>query len=164
MHFETYDKDVQVATFSQDKYSQQRDQKMTDKNTNEENMSTEENKTIVRRFFEEGPSKGNLIIADELLSTDFVMHTPLPASPGIEGMNEVITTCRTAFEHLKVTIEDMVAEGNNVTVVSQLMVYIKAVLWVYRLQESQSLLRGSRYSALRTVRLLNCGVKLTFSA
>jgi steroid delta-isomerase-like uncharacterized protein len=43
------------------------------------------------------------------------MHTPLPASPGIEGMNEVITTCRAAFEHLKVTIEDMVAEGNNVT-------------------------------------------------
>jgi hypothetical protein len=71
-------------------------------------MSTEENKTIVRRFFEEGPSKGNLRIADELLSPDFIMHTPLPASPGIEGMNEVITTCRTAFEHLKVTIEDMV--------------------------------------------------------
>ena len=71
-------------------------------------MAIEENKTIVRRFFKDGPSKGNLIVADELLSPDFVMHTPLPASPGIEGMNEVITTCRAAFEHLKVTIEDMV--------------------------------------------------------
>ena len=77
-------------------------------------MSTEENKAIVRRFFEEGPSKGNLRIADELLSPDFVMHIPLPASPGIGGINEVITTCREAFEHLNVTIEDMIAEDNNV--------------------------------------------------
>jgi steroid delta-isomerase-like uncharacterized protein len=77
-------------------------------------MSTEENKAIVRRFFEEGPSKGNLSIADELLSPDFSMHVPLPASPGIEGINEVITTCRAAFEHLNVTIEDMIAEDNNV--------------------------------------------------
>lgn len=77
-------------------------------------MSTEENKEIVRRFFEEGPSKGNLKIADELLSPDFSIHVPLPASPGIEGINEVITACRAAFEHLNVTIEDMVAEGNNV--------------------------------------------------
>lgn len=78
-------------------------------------MSTEENKVIVRRFFEEGPSKGNLSIADELLSPDFAMHTPLPASLGIKGINEVIITCRAAFEHLNVTIEDMIAEGDKVT-------------------------------------------------
>jgi predicted ester cyclase len=77
-------------------------------------MSTEENKAIVRRFFEEGPSKGNLIDADKLLSPDFTMHTPLPASPGIKGIHEVITTCRAAFEHLNVTIEEMIAEGDNV--------------------------------------------------
>lgn len=77
-------------------------------------MSAEENKAIVCRFFEEGPSKGNLDIADELLSPDFTMHTPLPASPGIKGINEVITTCRAAFEHLNVTVEDLTAEGDNV--------------------------------------------------
>jgi len=53
-------------------------------------MSTEENKAIVRRFFVEGPSKGDLNAADELLSPDFAMHTPLPASPGIKGIHEVI--------------------------------------------------------------------------
>jgi steroid delta-isomerase-like uncharacterized protein len=79
-------------------------------------MSTEENKIIVRKFFEEGPSKGNLNIANELLSPDFALHVPLPAPPGIEGINEVITTCRAAFEHLNVTIEDMIAEGNKVAV------------------------------------------------
>ncbi|MDQ1274529.1 MAG: hypothetical protein QG610_100 [Euryarchaeota archaeon] len=77
-------------------------------------MSIEENRAIVRRFFEEGPSKGNLDIADELLSPDFTLHVPLPASQGIEGINEVITTCRAAFEHLNVTIEDMTAEGDKV--------------------------------------------------
>lgn len=77
-------------------------------------MSAEENKSIVCRFFEEGPSKGNLDIADELLSPDFTMHAPLPASPGIKGINEVITTCRAAFEHLNVTVEELIAEGDNV--------------------------------------------------
>jgi steroid delta-isomerase-like uncharacterized protein len=79
-------------------------------------MSTEENKIIVRKFFEEGPSKGNLNIANELLSPDFALHVPLPAPPGIEGINEVITSCRAAFEHLNVTIENMIAEGDNVAV------------------------------------------------
>ena len=37
-------------------------------------MSKEENKTIVRRFFEEGPSKGDLVAANELY---------LPTSPCI---------------------------------------------------------------------------------
>ena len=78
-------------------------------------MSTEENKAIVCRFFEEGPSKGNLNAADELLSPDFTLHVPLPVSAGIEGIDEVIIMCRAAFEHLNVTIEDMIAEGNNVT-------------------------------------------------
>jgi len=77
-------------------------------------MSTEENKAIVRQFFEEGPSKGNLSAADELLSPDFIIYGPLPASPGVEGINEIITTCRAAFEHLNVTIEDMIAENDKV--------------------------------------------------
>lgn len=77
-------------------------------------MSIEENKAIVRRFFEEGPSKGDLAAADELLSPDFSLHTPLPSAPGIRGMNDIITACRAAFEHLNVTVEDMVAEGDKV--------------------------------------------------
>ena len=77
-------------------------------------MSTEDNKAIVRRFFQEGPSKGNLAAAGELLSPNFSLHTPIPSSPGIQGMKEIITACRAAFEHLDVTVEDMVAEGDKV--------------------------------------------------
>jgi steroid delta-isomerase-like uncharacterized protein len=77
-------------------------------------MSIEENKALVRRFFEVGPSRGDLAAANELLSPSFSVHTPLPSAQGIQGINEIITTCRTAFEHLDVTIEDMVAEGDKV--------------------------------------------------
>jgi steroid delta-isomerase-like uncharacterized protein len=77
-------------------------------------MSIEDNKSIVRRFFGEGPSKGDLIAADELLASDFSLHVPLPSAPGIQGMNDVITACRAAFEHLNVTVEDMVAEDDKV--------------------------------------------------
>lgn len=77
-------------------------------------MSIEDNKNTVRRFFEEGPSKGDLRAADELLAPDFALHTPLPSAPGIQGMNDVISACRAAFEHLNVTVEDMVAENDRV--------------------------------------------------
>lgn len=77
-------------------------------------MSIEENKMIVRRFFEVGPSKGDLNAANELLAPGFSLHVPLPCSPGIQGIDEVISACRAAFEDLHVTVEDMVAEEDRV--------------------------------------------------
>ncbi len=77
-------------------------------------MSTEENKKIVSRFFELGPSQGDMRAAKELLAPDFVLHVPLPSSAGVQGISDVVTACREAFEHLNVTVEDMVAEGDRV--------------------------------------------------
>ena len=77
-------------------------------------MSIEENKSIVRRFFEVGPSRGDLHAANELLAPGFVLHVPLPCSPGIQGIDEVVSACRAAFENLNVTVEDMVAEEDRV--------------------------------------------------
>ena len=77
-------------------------------------MSIEENKRTVRRFFEVGPSKGDLDAANELLAPGFVLHVPLPCSPGIQGIDEVVTACRAAFENLNVTVEDMLAEEDRV--------------------------------------------------
>ena len=77
-------------------------------------MSLEENKSIVRRFFEVGPSKGDLDAANELLAPGFVLNVPLPCSPGVQGINEVIIACRAAFQDLQVTVEDMVAEKDMV--------------------------------------------------
>jgi steroid delta-isomerase-like uncharacterized protein len=77
-------------------------------------MSMDENKALVKRFFALGPSQGDLKSAGDLLASDFALHVPLPCSPGVQGMNDVITACRAAFEHLDVTVEDMVAEGEMV--------------------------------------------------
>ena len=74
------------------------------------------NIAIVRKFFEAGPSRGDLAEADALLHPEFSLHTPLPTpGPGIGAMNNVITTCRAAFHGLHVTIEDIMAEGDKVT-------------------------------------------------
>jgi steroid delta-isomerase-like uncharacterized protein len=77
-------------------------------------MSLEQNKEIVRRFFELGPSQGKMDAARELLAPNFALHVPLPAAPGIQGISDVVTACRAAFEHLNVTVEDMVADGDRV--------------------------------------------------
>ena len=77
-------------------------------------MSIEENKIIVRRFFEVGSSRGDLDAANELLAPDFVLHVPLPCSPGVRGINEVVSACRAAFQDLDVTVVDMVAEKDMV--------------------------------------------------
>ena len=50
-------------------------------------MSTEENKALVRRFYEE-IDKGNLDAMDELAAEDYVDHSPppFPFPPGREGL------------------------------------------------------------------------------
>jgi steroid delta-isomerase-like uncharacterized protein len=74
------------------------------------------NIAIVRKFFEVGPSKGDLAAADILLHPGFSLHTPLPTpGPGIAAMNNVITTCRAAFHDLNVTVDDIMAEEDKVT-------------------------------------------------
>ena len=74
------------------------------------------NIAIVRKFFEVGPSKGDLGAADALLHPGFSLHTPLPTpGPGIEAMNTVITTCRAAFHGLHVTVDDILADEDTVT-------------------------------------------------
>jgi steroid delta-isomerase-like uncharacterized protein len=73
------------------------------------------NIALVRKFFDVGPSKGDIAAADALLHPEFSLHTPLPTpGPAIEEMNTVITTCRAAFHGLHVTIDDIMADGNKV--------------------------------------------------
>lgn len=78
-------------------------------------MSTEENKALMRRFYEE-ISKGNLAVVNELTAADLVDHSPfVPGlAPGRQGTLELFTMIRAAFPDLRVTAEDMVAEGDKV--------------------------------------------------
>jgi len=79
-------------------------------------MSAEENKEIVRRFYEQ-MDKGNRAIIGQLFATNFVFHVPgSPDIHGPEGFKEFATPFLTAFPDLKHVIEDMIAEGDKVAV------------------------------------------------
>jgi steroid delta-isomerase-like uncharacterized protein len=78
-------------------------------------MSTEKNKALVRRFYEE-IDKGNLDAMDELVAEDYVDHSPPPFpgfAPGREGLKNLF---RLLWEATPGTheIADQVAEGDKV--------------------------------------------------
>src|SRR5437764_3271666 len=78
-------------------------------------MGREENKAVVRRFVEEIPNKKDSVPADELLTSRFVLHFPnMPPVDGIEAFEEIPTTILSAFPDLVETIDDLLAEGDQV--------------------------------------------------
>ena len=80
-------------------------------------MSKEENKALMRRYYEDFFNNGNSAIGEELLSPniDHVAHGAPPGTPpGPEGAIEAIGRYRAGFPDLRVTIEDIVAEGDKV--------------------------------------------------
>jgi steroid delta-isomerase-like uncharacterized protein len=79
--------------------------------------TTEENKALYRRWFEEVVSGGNLALADELLAPDYVMHFPgSPAPVDREGHKQLVMMFRTGFPDWNETVEDVIAEGEKVVI------------------------------------------------
>lgn len=77
-------------------------------------MSTDTNKTIVRRIFEEGFNQNKPQVWDELIAPNYVNHD-LPAPvPGPEGFKMIAGMFLAAFPDLHTTIEDVVADGDRV--------------------------------------------------
>ena len=80
-------------------------------------MSAEESKALARRYVEEIWDKGNLDLIDELFTTDFVRHGP-PAVEGEvrgpEGFKGLVSTYHAGFPDFRVTIDEMIAEGDSV--------------------------------------------------
>ena len=77
---------------------------------------SETNKTVVRRLFEEVWNKGNLPVTDELFAPNYAHHdssTP-DVGRGPESEKKRATLYRTAFPDLRLTIEDIIAEGETV--------------------------------------------------
>jgi steroid delta-isomerase-like uncharacterized protein len=79
-------------------------------------MSVEENKALVRRFYEEVWDKGNTEFAYEVFADDYLRHDlrPTQALPGPEGQKRVADDFRAAFPDLRVTVDLVVGEEDYV--------------------------------------------------
>ncbi len=76
----------------------------------------EENKAVVRRFIDEIFMKGDFDAVDELLTDDFTPHTWGPMPPGRDGLKDAIERVKSGISDPKMTIEDVIAEGDLVAV------------------------------------------------
>jgi steroid delta-isomerase-like uncharacterized protein len=76
-------------------------------------MSTEQNKAIVRRLFEE-VMKGNIAIADELIVEDYVQHSVFGIPNGREGFKQFFMAFAAAVPDAHFVIEDVIAEGDRI--------------------------------------------------
>ncbi len=77
--------------------------------------TTEANKALARRFYEEFWCKGNAAAADELVAEDIEHGQVPPGWPhGREGFKEVVRLWRRGFPDMHEEIEFMIAEGDHV--------------------------------------------------
>jgi steroid delta-isomerase-like uncharacterized protein len=75
----------------------------------------EKNKALVRKFFEEVWSKGNVAAVDEFLASDFVVHDPLSREEGgTEDYKQAVAEQHAASSDFHVRIEEQIAEGDKV--------------------------------------------------
>ena len=78
-------------------------------------MGVEGNKANQRRVFEEVFNKGNLEILPELFAPNYSFSSPLGMElKGPEGFKQLATVLRTAFPDIRITIDNMFAEGDKV--------------------------------------------------
>ena len=62
-------------------------------------MSSNQNQTLVRRFFDEVCNQKKLNVADELFSSNHQYHDPqIPAGSGPDGIRQVVSTYQSAFQ------------------------------------------------------------------
>ena len=79
-------------------------------------MSLEENKALVRRFYEEVWGKGNVAVIDDIFAPNYIRHDLRPGLPpsGPEGQKAIARLFRTAFPDLQMTIDLLIAESDLV--------------------------------------------------
>ena len=78
--------------------------------------SAEENKAVVLRQEEEIFTRGNLDAAEEIYAPGYVGHDPSNPEDvmGPEAAKQAAADYRRAFPDLRVTVEDLIAEGDKV--------------------------------------------------
>jgi len=74
--------------------------------------SPEENKSVVRRFYEEVVNTGNVDLAERLVASDYVeVSDGKRYAVGIEGAKAHVIGVRQTYPDLRIDIERQIAEG-----------------------------------------------------
>jgi steroid delta-isomerase-like uncharacterized protein len=76
----------------------------------------EDNKALVRRFIDEVFLQGDAEAVDELLADDFVPHDWGRTGTGKRAMTDAIKRASAGLSDARMTIEDVIAEGDKVAV------------------------------------------------
>lgn len=80
-------------------------------------MSVQENKALMRRWYDQVWKQGNMDVFDEFIAPDYVHHDePCADLPTAEEYKKWISMVRGLFPDYDLTVEDMIAEGDQVAV------------------------------------------------
>jgi len=76
-------------------------------------MGHQSNESVYRRLIEEGFNQGNVRVVEELVAPDAVEHQR-GSGASREGVARTIMYLRSAFPDFRLTIEEVVAQGDTV--------------------------------------------------
>jgi len=77
--------------------------------------TTEKNKAIIRRFWEEVFNGKKLSLIDELFTNDWIYHgVGGQKIYGPKGLKQFLTDYHNAFPDIQVNVENLIAEGDKV--------------------------------------------------
>ena len=80
-------------------------------------MSIEENKAVVRRYYDEVLNQRKVDVLDQLAVEDYIEHDPFPGQGnGRADLKARAKLLHDAFNPLSFTIQDVIAEGDKVVV------------------------------------------------
>lgn len=81
-------------------------------------MTNVDTAALGRRFFEDTLGHGNWAEAADFVSPDIVMHHPSSPQPvaGFEAVKGLLSMFRNGFPDFKMSVEDVVDDGDKVTV------------------------------------------------
>ena len=79
-------------------------------------MSVEQNRSLVRRFYDQVWNRGNVDVANEVFAEDYVRHDlrPTQALPGGAGQAKIAADFRAAFPDLRMVVDLILAEDDLV--------------------------------------------------
>jgi steroid delta-isomerase-like uncharacterized protein len=74
---------------------------------------SDKNRAVIRRLVDQFWNEKNSDVVDELFATDFVLHNNGVSMTKNQAL-ELLTNAREAFPDLRLTLDDLIAEGDKI--------------------------------------------------